>query len=48
MHYYLEEVNRIKRICRSKQRPIDLVMTTHQYIDHHFDTNLNPEQLNPE
>ena len=41
MTYYEEELHRIKGICYSNQWQLDTVIATRNYIDNHFDEDLN-------
>lgn len=41
MNFYQREVNRIKQICYSNEGQIQTVIGTRNFIDHHFDKELN-------
>ena len=45
MTYFLQEVERIKKICYSNQAQIDLAVNTKRYIDKHFDQEINLDLL---
>lgn len=45
MTYYHQEINRIGRICYANKGQIDAVIGIRRYIDHHYDSALNLDQL---
>ncbi len=45
MTYYIQEVNRIKKICFSNQMQLDIAVYTKRYIDTHFDQEINLDLL---
>ena len=45
MNYYIQEVNRIKRICFSNEMQIEVAVNTKRYIDTNYDRVINLDVL---
>lgn len=45
MNYYIQELNRIKRICFSNKSQIDIAISTKKYMDTNFDKKISIKLL---
>ena len=45
MNHYIQELERIKKICFSNEEQLDVAIKTKRYIDHNFGEKINLEVL---